>query len=258
MNDKTNIADCIKAVSGINFDMHLRLFAIVIFFLTSLTGAENRTAALKLGYVDFPPYTYTDKDGNAAGIYIERAKKLFQSINRKFEAQSLPPKRLYQHLAEGKIDFFMGINTSELIKEKTISSKQRLGAIELNAFFIKNREQPPKEMTDITSMNIGIIRGYSYGSIHKKLSEEKLKNTIQYVTDHKSGFGMLKLGRIDVFLDYAGPSAPYLKADKESSIASISLLKFDCFFVMNKQAKDAQGIIDGLDVLLKKDNKPSK
>ena len=212
-------------------------------------AAEDKAAqqTVRLGYVNFPPFTYSDEHGKPQGIFIEQAQKHFTSLQIKLTTVELPAKRLYTYLGEGKIDLFIGIKTAPQIQGKVICSEHPVGIIKMNLYYKKQDEHTLQSIADAKRLNIGAIRGYSYGSIINELSTKEQQNTLQYVTDRQSGYGMLQLDRINAFLDYEGPSKPFLEQLKEHNIQQLPLMNLSCYYVLNKNVTHAQQIVQQLD-----------
>lgn len=88
--------------------------AILAAGVPLLLATAAQAQGLRLGYVEFPPYTYTDADGRAAGSVIDLATAVFANAGYSLaSAQSAPARRVIQGVAEGEYDVFLGIKTPE-------------------------------------------------------------------------------------------------------------------------------------------------
>jgi len=217
------------------------IFQLTLFvFLLFIAESGKCSDKIILGYTEFPPYTFTSEKGLAKGIYIDKAKQTLLASGIDFETRSLPAKRLYHALSEGKIDLFLGINTSPLIKGKIISSQNKLGNIALNIYYIGN-EKIISGREALIGKRVALLNGYSYGTIGEFVT--KHSSNLTYINSHKSGFLMLNRHRIDFFLDYEGPGQQELDELKIDNIKKHELFSLDVYFNLSKSASNAENIM---------------
>ena len=230
------------------------LLALMVSYLFGFTHAVEQTTektVLRLGCVDFPPYTSIDKEGNISGIFIELARKQFKEIGIEVQCIELPAMRLFTYLSKGKIDCFVGIKEHPMLTNTVLVSKELTGQINMNMYYRHSgNTQTYKVISDVKNLRIGAMLGYSYGNQLQHFKQKALNNSIQEVTDRTSAYNMLKLGRIDAMLDYTGPSKRYRTELKDMAIQAMPIMQLDCYYVFNKDVKDAQLILSKLDKLL--------
>ena len=216
----------------------------------TLISAEAQV--ITLGYGEYPPYTFTNADGKPDGIYMEIIEHHMQACNLTLVAKGLPPKRLYDYLYQGKVDLFMGIKTQAERKAYTTAGKEKLVSITLKCFYLdKNEETAPQSLTDIKNLRVGFMNGFAYYSAIHDLKKPEYRNSIQIIDQHKSGFEMLKLDRIDCLLNYEQPSQVVFQDMDDSPFDSFVVNSIDCFYIMNNKTPNAQLILDKLDKIIR-------
>ena len=75
--------------------------------LSSLGVASERTL-VRFAYLEFPPFSYTDDQGQARGEIIVIIRQLLQQAGYPAEFRSLPGARLYKGLVDGSIQMSAG------------------------------------------------------------------------------------------------------------------------------------------------------
>lgn len=86
-----------------------KFFALLKFIvlITSASFAASQSLSFATTDEDYPPYTYTDKDGKATGIYVELAKQVAQSLKQEVNFYALPWRRASALARQGKIDVLL-------------------------------------------------------------------------------------------------------------------------------------------------------
>lgn len=218
-----------------------RIFQLALLVLSMLNVEPGKCSdKIILGYVEFPPYTFTSEKGLAEGIYMAMAIQTLKASGIEFETRSLPAKRLYHAISEGKIDLFLGITTSPLIEGKILSSQNKLGYITLNMYYLGN-EKRLSGKDALIGKRIALINGYSYGVVGEFVT--KYSSNVTYLNSRKSGFLMLDHQRIDFFLDYDGPGQAELNELKIEDIKKHELFSLGVYFNLSKSASNAKTIM---------------
>ncbi|MBL4640071.1 MAG: transporter substrate-binding domain-containing protein, partial [Kordiimonadaceae bacterium] len=121
------------------------VFAVACgILLSSILSRTQPLAAgdveLRMGYVHFPPHSYTE-DGKPAGFQIEIARKLFAIHDLKYEMVEMPALRLIRDFAAGRVHVWMGAIRSPKLAALGIASKKPTGVIRLILYSMR-QEQP--------------------------------------------------------------------------------------------------------------------
>lgn len=212
----------------------------------TLTQLNDKPKTLVLGYIEFPPYTYTNKQGEAEGIELELADKLVSSAGYQFETTSLPATRLIYYLKYGLVDIMIGLDTHPKLNEIALVSKKVLATIKLNTYFI-GKKTPITTSQDLVNKKIIIMRGYNYGGLIDFILDKK--NNVQYQTtkSHSSGFNMLLSKRADYFLAYQQPSQKSLDKSSIQNLHLTNLSKLPIYLIVSKKTPNAQAVFNRLE-----------
>ncbi|MBV5336129.1 hypothetical protein JZU48_03855, partial [bacterium] len=96
---------------------------------------DARAQALRLAYVEFPPYTYTD-GGVGRGSLIEMFDKVARDAALAYTAEAAPARRLFQGVVDGEFNVFLGIKSVPAFEGAVIASAAPIARIELNAYAV--------------------------------------------------------------------------------------------------------------------------
>jgi polar amino acid transport system substrate-binding protein len=166
------------------------LFSIFLFWANSVNAKY-----IVLGYVDFPPYEFKDDDDKPSGMLVAIVQTLFKRAEIPLVLKYLPFKRAYISTKRGEIDglfnFYKTRNrldsfdyTEPIIRNPLTFFVQKSATIEF------------ERLDDLKGLKIGIIRGYSYGTVF-----DESQIFIREAADtHESNFNKLMHGRIDTYL----------------------------------------------------------
>lgn len=125
--------------------MFLRKMILAIVLFALCAGNDAVAITLKLGYIEFPPFTYTDEKGVPSGILIDLAKKVYPEAGCDFVATSYPVRRLASYIGSGDLDIWMGLKTLPEFEGKSYVGKSVIAELVLRAYTRgKNRPSSPK------------------------------------------------------------------------------------------------------------------
>lgn len=228
--------------------MAVRKALIVISMMLMVAGYGNAVFAetLRLGYIEFPPYTYTKENGEPAGILIDLAKKVYPEAGFDFTATSYPVRRLANYICSGDLDVWMGLKTLPEFEGKTYTGKAVITELVLLSY-TRGSKPPIHKKEDLSDKSVIIMRGYSYGGWISFIEDPANKVNYINANKHEAAFKMLLAGRADYLLDYKDPSEKALETVKVPDLSSNLISSFPCYFVVSKELKNGQEIIDRLD-----------
>lgn len=211
-------------------------------------GAE--TQVIRMGYIEFTPVFYTDKNGVPQGLLIDLARKVVPAAGYGLEFKSLPVKRMANSLIKGEIDMWAGLKTLEGFKENTYSGDSRLLQICLNVYSID--EIPAiTEKKDLNRKMIIGLRGFSYGGWINYLRDPQNEIDFIEVDSHESALKVLdrnnKAGNKCYLLDYEQPVKEALLSYSIENLQQSAINCLDAYFVISKKTPDAQNILHRLE-----------
>lgn len=229
--------------------MKKAIILIIIILMTPLTGfSETVTKKLKIGYIEFPPYTFTNASGKPDGLLIDLASKVYPRAGYEWSALSYPVKRLAEYLGSGNIDIWMGLKTLPSFIEKTHTGNEVIAELLLNAYTI-GVKPPITKKEHLTGKSVIIMRGYSYGGWVNYIMDKN--NNVSYIkaNKHSSALKMLKANRADYLLDYKEPIEMALKEVPITGLKLNNISALPCYFVVTKQLPDGAEIIKKLETV---------
>jgi polar amino acid transport system substrate-binding protein len=218
----------------------------IIALLICFQATSAMSQILKIGYVEFPPMTYTDQNGQPSGFIIDIGIKTLEKAGFEWSAISLPANRLANLLAAGDIHVWLGLDTLPQLKNTTLVSKAVIAHLILRAYTIGNKP-PITNKEDLKGKTLLILRGYSYGGWVTFIKNPA--NNIKYLEfdTHEKAFHRLeKLSKRiqDIYLlDYKHPSDAVLQKQNIPGIQYSQIVSLDMHFIISKKLNGAQGIL---------------
>lgn len=209
-------------------------------------GASGAVAQpVKLGYVEFPPYTQTD-GGVAKGSLVEAFEKAAKAAGIAYTAESAPARRLFSGIAEGEFHVFLGIKTVKEFEGTTLVSAAPIARIELNAYGVG--EAPAvKVKEDLSGKAVIALNGYSYGGWRAWMDDPANKVQIVEARTADQGLQLLQAGRAPVLLQYSLPMEQALGGKAAPDLKATPVQALDVYIVVSKKAPDAVALLAKLE-----------
>lgn len=138
-------------------------FAVLLVLLPSTPGevyaddGRSSQGPLRMVYVEFPPYSFTDQMGQAQGLAIDLARSLGSELGREMTFRSvLNPAEQLESLAAGEADMtsLLARNEQRLAQ---YAATQPLGSFGVGAFVLDAHTAQTPE--DLSGMRIGVVKG---------------------------------------------------------------------------------------------------
>ena len=235
---------------------HFKLF-IMSVGIVALLSATLFADGLKVGYVEFPPYTYTANTGKPAGLFIALSREVYGRLNMSVESEtSYPAARLVKYLITGEVDVWYGIKLPAL-ETSAVYGNEPIGSIELNIYAINKVPEIDKK-EDLNGKKIILILGYGYSDWGAWIKDPKNKIEYFQTKSHEVALNFLELGRADYLLDYTYTVNNALKKHKVTGLVKKKLQTLNCYFSVSKKTKKHNILIRRFDKALKSCKENSK
>src|SRR4051812_5260443 len=234
-------------VKSLPYSCGLRfLAAAAVAFLLSIAHTPVQAQAIKVAYVELPPYTYTDAAGSPQGSLVELLAKVSADAGYTYTAESAPARRLFQGVVDGQYDMFIGIKTPEVFQGTTIASNSVIAKIELHAWGL-GAVPAVKAKEDLVGKQVIVLTGYSYGGWRTYFDDPA--NNVQVIEARtpEQALQLLSAGRAPVLLQYALPMAQALTTHPTADLKSNLISSLDCHFVVSLKRPDAAEMVRKLD-----------
>jgi len=220
------------------------LFVVCGFSLVFAEKGITETKVLEVGCLDFPPYYSTNNETKEVeGLFIDFLKQLFERADLKYNIVMSPPARLYNDLATGKTNIWMGTTGVDAYADKVNLSPEKILDIHLNVYTVGDNPLPTSK-TELNGMPLTTIQGYNYAGLIKYLKDPANKITMNAAPSHESAFKMLAAGRGKYVLDYKEPAEKALQAIPAIPNLKLSqIIVVPIYFNINKNTPDAEALM---------------
>jgi polar amino acid transport system substrate-binding protein len=222
----------------------LAALVLIILLLPGFAVADP-TRMLRGGYIDFPPLSYTDASGQAAGEGIELTTRIIREAGFDVTWQEYPLGRIYHNFRHNLIDLWPGSSGVPHIQPYTLETPNAPGMqIRLYAFHLE--ATPAVEtMEQIRDKRLILIRGYTYLNKLDRLRETN--KDIVVAPNHRSALRLLSLGRGDYLLDFGRPLEEAAKAVHVEGLQRSLLDEWRLALVVSRNLEDAREVVERLD-----------
>ncbi|MCP4350787.1 MAG: transporter substrate-binding domain-containing protein [Desulfobacterales bacterium] len=158
-----------------------------------LVGNFAIAKEITLGYVNFPPYEFSE-NGQPAGILVDIVKSAFKEAGIPLKLEFLPFKRAYKDTLEGRIDGLFNFYKNE---ERMPLFDYTRPVIKNSLVFFVRKDSKVKfdKLEDLKGLRIGAMIGYTYGLEFDKTTLFE----IDRVSSHETNFKKLVYGRIHAY-----------------------------------------------------------
>lgn len=221
------------------------LVVLVLLVIPSAVVSGSDDSELVVGYVDFPPFTYTDEQGNAAGYLNQITREAASRAEQELRFVELPPARLERELRTGTVDVFQGIRIFAEQSDRIIAGDTLLLPITL-AVYQRPGDEPFEDVEDLARKRVGVLRGYAYGGLIEELKEDDA-TSLMTVNSRDSAYRVLIEERVDFFLDYVRPASEALAELGSPTLEHTPIKTLDTYWVVSDVDGDARRILERLE-----------
>ncbi|MDP3815740.1 ABC transporter substrate-binding protein [Pseudomonas sp.] len=206
--------------------------------------------AIRAGYIEFPPYSYTDQHGQAAGEMIDLVRLLAQRSGHRVEFTHYPSFRLFKTLESGQVEVWAAVLNHPVLMPHILQSRYRIARLKLNLYYLgQNAPQLPQDLRD---SRVLVLQGFVYPNspLTPYIEDPAYHISKIQAPTHDAAVQMLHLQRADYLLNYQAPMEQLARATAQPSPASITVLEQDFTFAFAKRSPRAQRLRDDFDSAL--------
>ncbi len=207
---------------------------------------EGDKPTLTFGYIEFPPFYYTDTEGKAVGPLVDMAEAIGEEVGFDLIHVSLPPKRAVLLVGQGDVDLWFGLASNESYNDQVYISKDPLDQLELRAYSLKGMDL----FDDVKSLNgksVVIERGYSYGGLVHYVNDPKNNIDVVRVGDIFQAFKVLEVRDLDYFLSYTRPANRALVKSPVKNLSSRILSSLKVHITLHKDIDGAAELMEKIE-----------
>lgn len=221
------------------------LVAALCLTLLPMAASAEVDQTLRGAYVDFPPLSYTNEDGQASGDFIELTRELMDEAGYTVEWQELPLGRIYRYLRNGEIDLWAGSSGVPAVAPFTVEPDFQPTNIHLYAFHLADTPAVDS-VRDLLSSKLILMRGYTYLGVLDEAIEDR-STPYDLAPNHISGLRMLREGRGDYLLDFKSPAMKALEEVDVPGIQRSHITEWAIGHVLSHRAENVDRIINDLE-----------
>ncbi len=196
------------------------LLLLACYFVFSVSSWAQ--PVLKLGYIEFPPYYFTDEYGKARGHLIELSRMLAASAGYELDVRALPTRRAAQMLAAGEIDFWLGLATITEQKDQVLISQVVVDKIHLQMYSLS----PLPDVIEkeyLLGRKVVMLRGYRYGGWANYIQNSENDIEFYLANNHQQAVKTLVGRGYDYLLDYRLPIKRTLEQVDTSPLFTVDI-----------------------------------
>lgn len=221
----------------------------VAFFCSAsaIFAASLPPPVIRVGFYEFPPYSYSDSEGRAQGSILALTERLLRHAGYQAEFHAQPSARLYASLRDGSVQVWPGAPGKLELAGHTLESRTRLGQINLNLYF-RPDTLLPRIPEDLIGRGIIQITGYSYWQpINEMFNDPNLHIQQHRTSTHTAALEMLQRRRGDFLLDYHNPVEQARQHLGMDELPFVVLQRIPLHLIVSKHFPGSEALRDGLD-----------
>ncbi|RJG12581.1 bifunctional lytic transglycosylase/amino acid ABC transporter substrate-binding protein [Pseudomonas cavernicola] len=201
-----------------------RCLLVLLLSLAQAQAEDQAVAPVRVGFLEFPPYSYLDTLGSPAGSMIDFAERLFELAGLPVEMTPYPPARLYKNLQDGSTEVTLGAVGNPMLREHTLNGSEVIGSLDLNLYYPAG-QAPPQLPQDLIGKRLLLIHGFTYWApeARKLLEDQSLGLILQTTHRHLAAIEMLDKRRTDYLLDYQMPVEEALQQSQRPALPALTL-----------------------------------
>ncbi|HLA31135.1 MAG TPA: transporter substrate-binding domain-containing protein [Pseudomonas sp.] len=209
-------------------------------------------APIRVGYIEFPPYSYTDAQGQPAGHLLDFFRLVAQRAGYQTQFTAYPSYRLFKSMETGLIEMSPSLVRHPVMSQYTVRSRYLVARVLLNLYY---RDQPPPaQLEQLRNTRLLRIQGLVYpGSPLAALAKDPGNGIVQITAPtHLAAVQMMQLQRADYLLDYQDPAETAFKEGNLPPLPHVTLLQQDFTIAFSLVSPRAQQLRDELDRAIEK------
>lgn len=209
--------------------------------LPAHSAETARPGMVKVGCVEFPPFTYTGIDGRPTGKAIELVTAILTRAGLPFEIQCYPGARLMASLRDGSSHLAMLIRHPD-VTEAALYGHLPMAYLELDAYRLA-ATPPLGGIENTRGKSVIVLRGYGYGGWIDFFKDPDNALRLSYADSREAAFRMLSNGHGDYLVDYSGPAAQALARSAVPGLDAEVLTRLETYFLVSRKAPDADALL---------------
>ena len=221
--------------------IHRHLLAVLTLVTTMQVAAEPDQAVPEFGYIDFPPFGYTDSEGHSRGYLVTLSRRIFEAMDQPVRFAQRPASRLYRQIDSGETAFTLGAANLHPLSETAVESNESTLTLAM-ALYYRDGTEPISDVSELRGERVVLMQGYSYGELGRFFKAESDRIHTTHARTHKSALRMIIHDRADYLLNYQTPADTVIAKNGLAGLKREVIGKIDVHFFASKTLDNARQI----------------
>lgn len=182
------------------------LIAVSLDMLLNVLPAvaqEPSLAEVEVLYVNMPPYTFTDPQGQPQGILNRLTGEILGQQGIQANFVEVPLEQLFSRISKGHNGVVHLIGAFPVPKQKLSFSQRPLAYLQLNAYYLN--APPVQKLSDLRGKQVILVKGYTYGYLRDYLQLPENRVKLIVVDSHQQAIKLLDRQPNLYLLNYEKP-----------------------------------------------------
>ncbi len=219
---------------------------ILLCVVTLLLATAVRAQPVKVVYVDFKPYTFTNEQGEADGLLNLLTRKVLNEAGLEAEFREMPLLQMYEEINRGDLDIAFLMGAFPVWKHVMIFGREPLARLQLQVYFTDNMP-PVRSSQDLRGKSALLVKGYTYGYMRDYLQFPENRVQLTLADNHREAFETLASGRNIYLLDYLRPAEETVLKMQLPGLMQRTLSQVPIYWAVSKRSPQAQGLLATLE-----------
>lgn len=208
--------------------------------------AEPDQEPLEFGYINLPPFGFTDNQGRSKGYLVALARRVFEAMDEPVRFIQHPATRLYRQVDSGKTAFTLAAADLNRLNQTAVESSQAAMRLTL-ALYRRKGTDAITELSQLKDQHVVLMKGYSYGELGSFLEREADNMRITEARSHKSALRMIQFGRADYLLNYQTAADTTIAQERIRGLEREVISEVDVQLFVSRALENAQSLADEWD-----------
>lgn len=216
--------------------------------LSTGTAQADAEAPVRIGFLEFPPFSYLDAQQKPQGSMLAFARRLTEQAGLSAELTPYPPARLYHNLATGSTELTLGATGNPAISEHVLTGKEVIGWIDLRLYYPAG-QAAPQLPHDLQGKRLLLIHGFTYWAPQARqlLDDAGLQLRLSKAHTHVAAIELLQRGRSDYLLDYQPPIEEALAQSGGGKLQGLTLHSLPVSLLLSRHSPRAEALLARLE-----------
>lgn len=225
--------------------------SILFLILTCLVFAPvtpvlAKDEPLEFGYIELPPFGYTNGDGRIDGYLAEVAKVVFERMELPVRFRELPASRLYHQIATGDTAMTLGPAGLHQLADHAYESGEPAITLTLSVYRRTDAE-PVSSIEELRGKRVILMQGYSYGRLAGFFETAADSMDLKRARTHASALNMLLYERGDYLLSYQVPVENVMAEHGLSGLEADVIGQVPIHYFVSHEIDSGQKLVDQWD-----------